>query len=191
MTRSNVFHRLLTTFVSVAGFAVALILVCGAVTVWALAGKFSPQMLQQQPIAFNHQKHVSGKDGIKCVTCHRSVEKDTFATLPQVDTCMDCHAIVMRMSPKKLEKKPEFGKLKQFVKAGFIPWRRIYREPEYVFFSHRRHVSVGKLNCANCHGDVSKLTSPAVRPLINQSMDWCMNCHLQRQASQDCIACHK
>lgn len=190
MTDSNPLRHLLVKFGPAAGFALVLILFAG--TVWALVGKFMPGAGPiQQPIAFNHQKHVSGKDGIKCTTCHRYVDKDIFASLPQVETCMDCHQIVMRMSPKKLEKKPEFAKLKEYVKAGYIPWNRIYRQPDYVFFSHRRHVVGGKVECKTCHGDMAQRTTPLPGPVVNQSMTWCVNCHEQKQASVDCIACHK
>ncbi len=219
MTNPNPLRHLLAKFGPAAGFALVLILFAG--TVWALVEKLMPAGAAiQQPIQFNHHVHVSGKDGIKCTTCHKYVDKDIFASLPQVDTCMDCHQIVMRMSPTKLDKKPLFKPLKQYMvkwretqerkaaeaKAagvsaslesastadpGYIPWKRIYRQPDYVFFSHRRHVVIGKVECKSCHGDMSELTSPLPRPVVNQSMTWCMNCHEQKQASLDCIACHK
>ena len=99
--------------------------------------------------------------------------------------------IIKRMSPAKLALKPELSKLKEFASAGWIPWNRVYSQPDYVFFSHRRHVVVAKLDCANCHGDMGSLSSPPIRPAVDQSMDWCMNCHQQRQASTDCVSCHK
>jgi len=77
------------------------------------------------------------------------------------------------------------------VAAGYIPWEQVYAEPDYVFFPHRRHIAVAKLACAECHGDVRNMTEPVLRPVVNQSMNWCMNCHQQKRASVDCIACHK
>ena len=162
----------------------------GGLAVWAMQRSAAAPAIVQ-PIAFDHHRHVSGKDGIRCVTCHSSADNQIFAGVPQVDNCMNCHAIVTRMSPKKLERKPELAKLKQFAAAGLIPWQRVYREPDYVFFSHRRHVAVAKIECAACHGNMSDLSTPPIRPVINQSMGWCISCHVQRQASRDCISCHK
>jgi hypothetical protein len=180
---------------------------CGAAVVlggWTVPW-FAAAPTLEQPIAFDHRKHAAGPDGIKCETCHRysSATTGTFAGLPQVDTCMDCHTIVKRMSPAKLAKKPELAKLKRFAvaaakvrgavkaAASHIRWRRVYTQPNYVFFSHRRHTAVAKLACAECHGDVRNMSEPVLRATVNQSMDWCLNCHQQRHASQDCISCHK
>ncbi len=147
----------------------------------------------QQPIAFSHRKHTAGANGIKCERCHTysSATTGTFAGLPQVATCMYCHQMVERMSAAKLAKKPDLAKFKQFVPAGYIPWQQVYSVPDYVYFPHRRHVAVAKLACADCHGDVRNMAGPVVRPVVNQSMGWCINCHQQKRASQDCISCHK
>src|SRR5208282_525799 len=174
---------------------VVLLGLCGAAMVlggWTVPC-FGAAPTLEQPIAFDHRKHAGGADGIKCETCHSysSATTGTFAGLPQVDTCMDCHKTVMRMSPAKLAKKPEFAKLKQFAMADYIPWERVYTEPDYVYFSHRRHIAVAKLACADCHGDVRNMAEPVLSRAVNQSMDWCMNCHQQKRASQDCISCHK
>lgn len=144
----------------------------------------------EQPIRFDHQKHA-GKLGFACVTCHESVKTHLFAGVPQLDTCLTCHSIIKRMSAQRLARKPELAKLKQYVSVGHIPWNRVYRQPDYVFFSHRRHVTVARIECATCHGDMKALSAPPPRPLVNQSMDWCIGCHEQRHASQDCISCHK
>lgn len=137
-----------------------------------------------QPIAFNHKKHAS-ELSLPCTTCHQSVEGQTFAGLPQTETCITCHAAA-------LTKNPEEEKIRQFAaKKEIIPWQRIYRMPPHVFFSHRRHVVVGKVDCATCHGKMAEQLTPPVRPLVNQTMSWCVNCHQERKASVDCDACHK
>jgi hypothetical protein len=71
-----------------------------------------------------------------------------------------------------------------------IPWQRIYQVPDHVYFSHRRHVTLGKLECEKCHGNVRQLTAPPERPLIDQSMNWCMDCHEENSVSNDCLGCH-
>jgi invasion protein IalB len=137
-----------------------------------------------QPIAFNHKKHT-GDLSLPCTTCHQSVEAQTFAGLPQTETCATCHAA-------PLTKNPEEEKIRQYASKGEkIPWQRIYRMPGDVFFSHRRHVVLAKVECATCHGKMAEQTTPPSRPLVNQTMAWCINCHQERRVSVDCNACHK
>jgi len=137
-----------------------------------------------QPISFNHKKHA-GELSLPCTTCHQSVENQTFAGLPQTETCVTCHAA-------PLTKNPEEEKIRQYASKGeYIPWQRIYRMPGDVFFSHRRHVVLAKVECATCHGKMAEQTTPPSRPLVNQTMAWCINCHQERRVSVDCNACHK
>jgi c(7)-type cytochrome triheme protein len=63
--------------------------------------------------------------------------------------------------------------------------------PGDVFFSHRRHVTVAKVECQTCHGAIGEATAPPGRPAVNQSMEWCISCHEKRQVSVDCNACHR
>ena len=137
-----------------------------------------------QPIRFNHKKHA-GELSLPCTTCHQSVEAQTFAGLPQTETCLTCHAAA-------LTKNPEEEKIRQFAsKKEMIPWKRVYQMPRDVFFSHRRHVVLAKVECAACHGKMAEQLTPPTRPLVNQSMGWCINCHQEKRASVDCNACHK
>lgn len=136
----------------------------------------------EQPIRFNHAKHVAA--GVDCDGCHATAGEQTFAGMPTLDTCEQCHD----EKPKTAEEK----KLAAFALAKVEPaWRRVYRMPGHVFFSHRRHVTVGKVRCAECHGAIEKATEPQTRPAVKQTMDWCMACHEERHASLDCIACHR
>ncbi len=136
----------------------------------------------RQPIQFNHAKHVAA--GVDCDGCHASVSEQAFAGMPTLDTCLQCHD----EAPKTAEEK----KLKAFADAHTEPaWQRVYRMPAHVFFSHRRHVTVGKVKCASCHGAMEKAVEPPEGPAVKQSMAWCMSCHEERHASLDCIACHR
>lgn len=137
-----------------------------------------------QPIRFNHKKHA-GEMSLPCITCHQAVKEQTFASLPQTGTCMTCHAAA-------LTKNPEEEKIRQYAaKNEKIAWKRIYQMPDHVFFSHRRHVISAKIECVTCHGKMAELTEPPTRPLVQQSMSWCIACHQEKRASVDCNACHK
>lgn len=157
--------------------------------IWVFSFLLAPLLLAaggngSQPIRFNHKKHA-GEMSLPCTTCHQTVKERTFASLPQVETCMTCHVAA-------LTKNPEEEKIRQFAaRKETIPWQRIYRMPPHVFFSHRRHVELGKIECVTCHGKMAELTEPPTRPLVQQTMSWCIACHQEKRASVDCNACHK
>lgn len=146
--------------------------------IWA----FSPNP-PSQPIRYNHQVHIAS--GLTCVDCHTGAQDQAAATLPTLDACMMCHS-------EPVTDSPEEEKIRQFAKAGQeIPWRRINRVPAHVFFSHRRHVALGGLTCAECHGPMEKLTEPPQRPFRVLSMEACLDCHQQRKVDSDCARCHR
>ena len=88
-----------------------------------------------------------------------------------------------------------------FDKHESIPWVRIHKLPDYVQFKHMRHIQAG-VQCQDCHGQIQDLKRvylvPQTRftkrsfflPTAKLEMGWCMECHLQRGATDDCVACH-
>ncbi len=88
-----------------------------------------------------------------------------------------------------------------------IEWQQIHRLPEHVQFRHNRHVAAG-LDCNDCHGnlrsedpvkveEIDKLyLVPDTRwwkyglPTQKLEMGWCIQCHRENGASQDCLTCH-
>ncbi|MFQ5815612.1 MAG: cytochrome c3 family protein, partial [Candidatus Hydrothermarchaeaceae archaeon] len=85
----------------------------------------------EQPIAFPHLTHTE-KIGLECKFCHRTVETETFATIPGVSTCIICHST-------KITDNPEEEKIREYAKNGEeIPWVQLNKMPPYVYFSHRR-----------------------------------------------------
>ena len=122
----------------------------------------------QQPIRFNHQVHVKKEP---CTTCHRTVLTGEVAGRPDLSICMECHT-------NPVTESPEEEKLRQL--AGEhrpLRWERLYQVPKHVRFSHQRHVAVGKIDCANCHGDIAGTTAPAAQPLVQINMAFCLDCH--------------
>ena len=63
--------------------------------------------------------------------------------------------------------------------AGPIEWVRIHNLPDHVYFNHSQHVSVGKIECQQCHGKVEQMA--VVKQYSPLSMGWCINCHRQTQ----------
>ena len=63
--------------------------------------------------------------------------------------------------------------------AGPVEWVRIHNLPDHAYFNHAQHVTVGKLQCQNCHGPVEEME--LVYQYSPLSMGWCINCHRQTQ----------
>lgn len=60
---------------------------------------------------------------------------------------------------------------------GPIEWIRIHNLPDHVYFNHSQHVTVGKVACEKCHGNVAEMAT--LRQYAPLSMGWCINCHRQ------------
>jgi len=62
---------------------------------------------------------------------------------------------------------------------GPIEWVRIHNLPDHVYFNHAQHVTVGKVECQTCHGQVEEME--VVYQHAPLSMGWCINCHRQTE----------
>ena len=138
-----------------------------------------------QPLAFNHKAHIDNA-GVDCKDCHLNVEKSAVATIPALEVCTTCH------SGEPLSKSPvEQELLKYAAEKKEIPWVQIYSLPPHVYFSHRRHVTIGGLECPSCHGNVAVMSAPVSHQETPLKMENCIACHTQRKVTNDCIACHR
>lgn len=150
---------------------------------YVLLGRVLPGNPSSQPIRFNHTLHVS--NGLACDDCHAGARQAEKATLPGLETCLGCHQEALGSSPEE-------AKIRGFGRAGReIPWVQLTRVPSHVYFSHRRHVTLGGLACADCHGPMENRTEPPRRPFRAMTMAACQGCHEQRKVSNDCNACHR
>ncbi len=139
----------------------------------------------RQPLQYNHKVHVESA-GMSCTDCHMYAEKLAAASIPKLDVCQTCH------SEEPISQSPEELKLLTYMKEQEeIPWVRIYSIPDHVYFSHRRHVVRGKLDCAECHGKMAEQTTPVAVQFRPVTMDACMDCHKRMNAATDCLACHR
>jgi hypothetical protein len=166
-----------------------------------------------QPINFPHNVHV-GTYKIDCQYCHADARRSEYAGLPSVTRCMGCHKITAA-------DKPEIKKLAEYAaKSEPIPWLRVFKVPEYVYFPHKAHIRAS-VKCQTCHGPVETMTTVGsktytnsgllsgprlVNDLINLtglkpaspplSMGWCVDCHREQNATRgmkaplDCVMCH-
>ena len=138
----------------------------------------------EQPIAFNHSKHVEDL-GLGCTMCHLYALTGTRATIPNIEVCGMCHTAPLTESEEEVL-------VVEHVQSGQpIPWRKIYRVPAHVYFSHRRHTSTAEIACETCHGAMGETSTPVSRPIVKITMDRCVQCHRQSEVSTDCISCHR
>lgn len=161
--------------------SIVIIVVIAALALIVLKGSTTAVI---QPIPFDHNLHVD-EQGLECTLCHVQVMTQEQASLPVNEICGECHS--EETTGSEADKKL----LGYIAEKREIPWQRIYRVPDHVFFSHRRHTAAGKIGCESCHGDVKKLKKPPRYPLISPTMDNCMNCHEKNNVDNDCLSCHR
>jgi hypothetical protein len=130
-----------------------------------------------QPIPYSHKTHIAV--GLKCADCHTMPGKGEMATFPPESKCMACHASIKTDSPA-IQKLATYHRDKKPV-----PWARVYKLPDYVWFSHKRHA---KSTCEACHGPVAQRDVLARELPI--TMVACMACHEDHNAPNECNVCH-
>jgi hypothetical protein len=143
-----------------------------------------------QPIAFNHRLHTY--NNVPCSICHPTAASGQGATLPAITVCRRCHEDILYESPEK-------AKIRLAVESGRpLRWVPVYALRPFVYFSHRRHVTFGKIACRACHGDVEMQSSPFQpnpRPFGGRrGMAACIGCHEEshsQYAGVDCVDCHR
>ena len=136
----------------------------------------------RQPIAFNHAKHM--ENGLNCTDCHSGVQTQAKAALPSLDVCLGCHQTALTASPEE-------EKLRTMAaQGGELEWVQLTQVPPHVFFSHRRHVTVARQACAECHGPIETFNAPPQRPWRVLNMNTCIGCHQKNKVDTDCNDCH-
>jgi hypothetical protein len=144
----------------------------------------------RQPIAFNHRLHAY--NNVPCLVCHATAASGQGASMPGVVVCRHCHEDVLYESPEK-------AKIRLAAASGQdLHWLPAYALKPFVYFSHRRHVTLGKIACGACHGDVEMQSlpfRPGLRPFGGRKgMAACITCHEESHspyAGVDCVNCHR
>lgn len=133
---------------------------------------FSPKNLAvgyapEQPIHYSHKLHAD-ELGIDCRYCHSNVERSQEAQIPATQTCMGCHAVVKTDSP-------QLSALRTSWATGeAVPWVRVHKLPDHVFFDHSAHLSAG-VGCVTCHGRIDQMEVVRMDKPLN--MAFCLDCH--------------
>lgn len=147
----------------------------------AIRGHFGVRRPPVQPFAYSHQIHLD--NGLMCTDCHEGVERGPRAGIPGINTCMICHSQIAT-------ERPLIQTLADMQAKGLdLAWQRVYDYPPqaHVRFEHAPHIRA-KVDCATCHGDMRQQS--VAQRMVDMDMGFCVNCHKQRQASNDCLTCH-
>lgn len=125
------------------------------------------QFAVDQPVEFDHRHHAVD-DEIDCRYCHQTVERAASAGYPATEVCMGCHGQVWNQSAMLEPVR------RSFFSGEPIPWNRVHKLPDHVYFNHSIHVSKG-VGCVSCHGRVDQMARVYQdKPL---TMGWCLECH--------------
>lgn len=143
---------------------------------WISNSSYNTNVLRplDQPVPFSHRHHTL-ELGIDCRYCHTSVEKSSFAGVPDTETCMSCHSQIWTNSPmlEPVRKSFEAGEPIKWT-DGETGWNLVNNVPEFVYFDHSIHINRG-VNCNACHGSVQKMNITWKGQQF--TMKWCLKCH--------------
>lgn len=200
------------------GFAI-LFFIVGLAASLIVGWVIFPKLLysqKKQPFDFNHALHNELVDN-GCESCHFFREDGSYAGVPKLAQCVDCHEDVQG------ETEDEAVFVNEYVKPGReVPWLIYSRQPDCVFFSHAAHVKSGGMDCETCHGPIGE--SESLKPYEENritgysrdiwgkniagfkshtwdrmKMDDCSECHVKNNVKQNsvqtakgaCFVCHK
>ncbi len=126
-----------------------------------------------QPVPFDHNIHVE-QLGMDCRYCHTYVDRSEHSNVPSTNTCMNCHSQVLTDSQA-------LAPVRESAESGEpIPWVRIHKTPDFVYFNHSVHVNRG-ISCVECHGQVNEMQT--VYHAKSLSMSFCLDCHRHPEKS--------
>lgn len=144
-----------------------------------------------QPIHFSHRIHA-GDNKIDCKYCHSSARVSKSSGIPSLNVCMNCHKSIYEYNGEaSVEYSKDFydGEIKKLYSAvGWddaeqkytgetkpVEWVRIHNLPDFAYFNHSQHVTVGGVECQTCHGPIQEME--IVAQFAPLTMGWCINCH--------------
>lgn len=163
----------------------------------------------EQPISFSHRLHA-GVMNIDCQYCHTGADEGRHATIPNLQTCMNCHEQVEGRTTTSQER---IAKLRNmYIQNENVNWKRVHNNPDFVYFNHQTHVRIANyiddegtvhegIDCTVCHGE---MRHNGVAKQENQlNMGWCISCHREQNERLEevglradapvnsCDACHR
>ncbi len=141
-----------------------------------------------QPIEFSHKTHIE-KGGVPCEFCHIYARRSINSGAPAMASCFGCHRVIPGSDEdpqKAIKNQDAIKKLLEFQPKGeSIPWKKIHDVPDFVHFSHKRHIQIG-FDCTECHGEINQHDFLSTETMVTDlSMGWCMKCHREGRQTVD------
>lgn len=174
---------------------------------WVVYGFFMQVGVDQeyapiQPIHYSHKIHA-GDNGIDCKYCHSSARTSKNAGIPSLNVCMNCHKNIAEFVGDKDSTYVEYTKefytaeiQKLYDAVGWdkekqaytgktkpVKWVKIHNLPDFVYFNHAQHVTVGGVECQKCHGPVE--TYEIQKQFAPLTMGWCIDCHRETNVKME------
>ena len=166
----------------------------------------------EQPIAFSHKIHA-GDNSIDCNYCHSSARSSKTSGIPSANVCMNCHANITSGTTtgtteiQKIYDAIGYDPDTRTYIEGYvqkpIEWIKVHNLPDLAYFNHSQHVTVGGLECQQCHGNMQEKTVGQVATMqeLNNisfnkkdsiefdhatlTMGFCIDCHRQSEVKMD------
>ena len=153
-----------------------------------------------QPIHYSHKIHA-GANEIDCKYCHSAARVSKNAGIPSLNVCMNCHKSIAEVAETTATEEHskafydgEIDKLYEAVgwdkenqkytgKTSPVKWVRIHNLPDFAYFNHAQHVTVGGVECQTCHGPVQEYEY--MKQFAPLTMGWCIDCHRQTNVKME------
>jgi hypothetical protein len=167
----------------------------------------------EQPIPYSHRLHA-GILNIDCQYCHTGADKGRHATVPNLQTCWNCHQTVKGRTKSAQEGIALIlaGMQKEDGVDKGVAWKRVHNNPDFVYFNHQTHVRIATyidgdgnqhegIDCTYCHGDMTQ--NGVAKQQEQLAMGFCVNCHREQNERHEtaklparapvnaCDACHR
>ncbi len=202
-----------------AGPSIILFFILGFVASLMVGWIVFPKLLysqKEQPFDFNHALHME-MVGEGCESCHFFREDGSYAGVPKLAQCIDCHEEVQGSTEDE-----EIFVNEYVANYREVPWLIYSKQPNCVFFSHAAHVKGAEMECKTCHGPIGESTSLKTyeynritgysrdvwghniaglkkHTWDRMKMDDCAECHIREGVKQSsvqtgkgaCFVCHK
>ena len=146
----------------------------------------------EQPIAFSHKIHA-GDNKIDCNYCHSSARSSKTSGIPSANVCMNCHANITSGATTgtvEIQKiydaigyDPETRTYIEGYEQQPIQWVKVHNLPDLAYFNHSQHVTVGQLECQECHGAVEEMD--VLKQDSELTMGWCIQCHRETEVKME------
>jgi len=121
------------------------------------------------------------------MNCHKGIKKGAITGTAEIQKIYDAIGF-----------DPSTGTYIEGYDQKPIVWNKVNNLPDHVYFNHSTHVSVGKIDCKNCHGPQNMYTVghvPTADEINSQedlvglvklekrpfTMGWCLECHNKKE----------